>query len=98
MTIDLSINLGNLLTIASFIIGGVVFIMSMRNMLSLIELRLKALETSNENQNIEIKKLSDILVTLGKYEERFLRIEGMIDDLRHGRGIILPNGNKNAQG
>jgi hypothetical protein len=88
--IDLSVNLGNLLTIASFIIGGIVFVMSMRNMLSLVELRLKALETSNENQNIEIKKLSDILVTLGKYEERFLRVEGMIDDLRHGRGIILP--------
>jgi hypothetical protein len=88
--IDLSVNLGNLLTIASFIIGGIVFVMSMRNMLSLVELRLKALETSNENQNIEIKKLSEILITLGKYEERFLRIEGMIDDLRHGRGIILP--------
>jgi hypothetical protein len=86
--IDLSINLGNLLTIASFIIGGVVFIMQMRSMISLVELRLKALETSNENQNIEIKKLGDILVTLGKYEERFLRIEGMIDDLRHGRGLI----------
>jgi len=86
--IDLSINLGNLLTIASFVIGGVVFIMQMRSMISLVELRLKALETSNENQNLEIKKLGDILVTLGKYEERFLRIEGMIDDLRHGRGLI----------
>jgi hypothetical protein len=87
--IDLSINLGNLLTIASFVVGGIVFIMQMRSMISIVELRLRALESSNEQQNIEIKKLGDILVTLGKYEERFLRIEGMIDDLRHGRGLIV---------
>ena len=86
---DLSVNLGNILTIASFIIGGIVFIMSLKNMLSVVEVRLMALEKSNENQNIEIKKLGDILVTLGKYEERFLRVEGMIDELRHGRGMII---------
>jgi hypothetical protein len=90
MPIDLSVNLGNILTIVSFIIGGIVFVMSMRSMLGIVEVRLMALEKSNENQNVEIKKLGDILVTLGKYEERFLRVEGMIDELRHGRGMILP--------
>lgn len=89
MGIDLSVNLGNLLTIASFIIGGIVFIMQLRSMIGIVELRLQALEKSNENQNLEIKKLGDILVTLGKYEERFLRVEGMIDELRHGRGMII---------
>ncbi len=36
----------------------------------------------------EIKKMTGVLITLGRYEERFLRIEGMIDDLRRGRGFI----------
>jgi len=86
--LDLSINLGNILTILSFVAGGLVFVMTIKNSIGLIDVRLVSLERSNENQNLEIKKLGDILVTLGKYEERFLRVEGMIDDLRHGRGLI----------
>ncbi len=88
--IDLSVNLGNILTMGSFFVGFIIFLMQMRSMIGIVEVRLRALETSNENQNVEIKKLADILVTLGRYEERFLRIEDMINELRHGRGMIVP--------
>jgi prefoldin subunit 5 len=88
MTLDLSINLGNLLQIAAFIGGGFYFVMSMKSAISLMGQRLTSLERSNELQNSEIKKLGDVLVTLGRYEERFLRVEGMVDELRHGRGMI----------
>jgi hypothetical protein len=84
----LTVNLGNLLTIASFLIGGIWFISTMKNAIELLTVRLGTLETVSRDQRKEIQKLADVLVTLGRYEERFLRVEGMIDDLRHGRGII----------
>lgn len=85
---DLSINLGNLLTIFAFLCGGLSFVFMMRNMISSLNYRMGLMEETNKMLSQDIKKLQDILVTLGKYEERFLRVEGMIDDLRHGRGII----------
>lgn len=84
----LTVNLGNILTIVSFLVGGLWFINTMRNAIELLTLRLGTLEETNRDQRKEIQKLADVLVTLGRYEERFLRVEGMIDDLRHGRGII----------
>ena len=82
------VNLGNILTIVSFLLGGIWFISTMRNSIELLAQRLTQVEASNEDQRLEIKKLGEILVTLGKYEERFLRVEGHIDDLRRGRGFI----------
>ena len=82
------VNLGNVLTIGSFIGGGVWFIITMRNAIDVLGIRLTHVEESNEDQKEEIKKLAQVLITLGKYEERFLRVDSQIDDLRHGRGII----------
>jgi hypothetical protein len=88
--LDLTINLGNILTISSFLIGGTGFVFAMRNMIAIIAVRLEALEKVTDWQTVEIRKLSEVLITLGRYEERFLRVEGMVDDLRHGRGFIKP--------
>lgn len=82
MVLNLDISLGNLLTIASFIAGGFWFITSMRNGVDMMSLRLSTVE-------VEVKKLAEILITLGKYEERFLRLERDITDLRHGVGYIV---------
>ena len=76
--IDLTINLGNLLTIASFLIGGIAFVMNIRSMLAVLHLRLERVEETSKDVQQEMRK----------YEERFLRVEGMIDDLRHNRGFI----------
>lgn len=90
MVLDLSINIGNILTMALFVFGGLGFIYSMKAMITTLDLRLINVEKSNIAQNEELKKLTQVLITLGRYEERFLRLEGMIDDLRHGRGFIEP--------
>lgn len=84
----LTVNLGNILTIVSFLIGGLWFITTMKSSIEMLSIRLLTIEEISRDQRKEIQKLADILVTLGRYDERFLRVEGMIDDLRHGRGII----------
>ena len=85
-------NLGNILTILSFLVGGVWFIASVKGVIELTNtktnMRLNSLEQSTQDQKEEIKKLAQILITLGRYEERFLRVEQMLDDLRRGRGMI----------
>jgi len=55
-----------------------------------LDTRLEYLEAQNEDAKEEIKKLVQVLITLGKYEERFLRLEKTLDDLRHGDGWVLP--------
>jgi hypothetical protein len=80
--LNLDISLGNVLTIASFMIGGLWFISTMRGAVDMMALRLSTVET-------EVKKLAEVLITLGKYEERFTRLERDINDLRHGQGYII---------
>jgi hypothetical protein len=86
-------NLGNVLTILSFLAGGIWFITTMRGeireLTKLTDLRLTHLEAQADDQKEEIKKLAAILITLGRYEERFLNLEHSINDLRRGEGMIL---------
>ena len=94
--LDLSINLGNLLTIASFLVGGTTFIVALRSMLRSLDERMVSVEG-------EIKKLTDILVKLAAYDERFknyderflrneadvARLHEWFDELRHGEGLVV---------
>jgi hypothetical protein len=82
VVLNLDISLGNLLTIGSFIAGGFWFVTTMRGAVDMMALRLSTVE-------VEVKKLAEVLITLGKYEERFLRVERDITDLRHGVGFIV---------
>lgn len=75
------ITLGNVLEICTMVVLAVGFIYSMRGALQGLAQRMTAVET-------EIGKLTNILITLGKYEERFLRNESDIWDLKHGRGFV----------
>lgn len=88
LTAFLHVNLGNILTILSFIGGGIWFISTMRTAMELLSMRMTGIERLVTGQAEELKKLTQVLITLGRYEERFLRLEGMLDELRHGKGFI----------
>jgi hypothetical protein len=75
------ITLGNVLEICTMMIMGAGFIFGLRSALATLALRMDSVER-------EIGKLTNILITLGKYEERFLRNEGDIWELKHGRGFV----------
>jgi len=95
---DLTVNLGNLLTILSFLTGGVAFVVTLRNMIRSLNQRMSSVE-------IELKKLTDVLIKLAGYDERFRgyderfmrleneqsRIIGQFDELRHGEGFVVTN-------
>jgi hypothetical protein len=63
VSFDWQINLGNLLTILAFIIGGLGFVWTMRSQIDSLAGRAGAMEA-------ELKKLGDILINQGVQNER----------------------------
>lgn len=87
--LDFTVNLGNLLTIIAFLVGGTSFIQIMKGQVSYLASRLEVVE-------VELKKLSEILVKLGRQDERLtamdkrvMAIENDLRDLRRGKGFIV---------
>ena len=79
MTVDWSINIGNILTIVGFIGGGLFLFAAMRGDISAMAQRLAAVESA-------VGKLSDILVAmatastrLDSHAERLERLERLLD-------------------
>lgn len=60
---DWQINLGNVLTIISFIIGGLGFVWTMKSQIDSLGSRTMAME-------VELKKLVDVLINQGRQDER----------------------------
>jgi hypothetical protein len=75
MQFDGTINLGHILTLVGFAIGCLGVAMSLRTRLDSVE--------------NELKKMSGVLVELGRQHERLNAIDRRLDDLAHGRGFIL---------
>ncbi len=81
--VEMTISLGNLLTILAFLIGGVGFVYTIRSDVRAQGDRLDAVEH-------ELQKLSDILIALGRQDERLNAMDRRIDDMRRGEGFIVP--------
>ncbi len=72
---DFSVNLGNLLTILSFIVGGIAFIMVMRGKIDLISKETADLKTGTALMQQELKKLTDVLIVQGRQDERITAMD-----------------------
>ena len=81
--VEMTISVGNLLTILAFLVGGIGFVYTIRSDVGAQGRRLGAVES-------ELRKLSEILVALGRQDERLNAIDRRIDDLRRGEGYIIP--------
>lgn len=90
-----SIRMGDVLQFVGFIIGGAFFFFGMRQEIKLVAQRLGFLEKKVDLVTNEIGKLGELLVQMGRYEERMLRYDEHmilmrkeIDALKHGEGFI----------
>lgn len=72
MTFDWTITLGNLLTVAGFLGGGIFFMIAIRRDVDILSTRLAPLEKA-------VLKLTDILVQLGRQSERLNALERDIE-------------------
>jgi hypothetical protein len=89
---DLSVSLGNILTLAGYLVGAIFFGLQLKAWVGILDIKLRMLqhdfaqrENDDRTRNTE---LHNILIILAKYEERFARLEELVNDLRRGRGYI----------
>ena len=75
MLLDFTVNLGHVLTIASFLIGGVAFVYAIRGDVGSIKARMEVVES-------EIRKISDILITVARQDERMNAFDRQITELK----------------
>lgn len=94
-----SIRIGDVISFVGFLVASSVFFFGMRQKIELIAQRLGFLETTVKNeteaQNRKIDSFGELLIKMGRYEERMLRYDDHmllmrkdIDALKHGEGFI----------
>src|SRR3989304_9913177 len=68
---DWNISLGNALTIVSFLVGGVVFVVAVRGQVDALAGRMAFVEQ-------ELRKLLEILIQQGRHDERMAAMDSRI--------------------
>ena len=81
MIFDTTISIGNIITILAFLFGGAMLIGRTKANVNILSERLQSVEK-------EIHKLTEVLVTLGRQDERLTAIDKRVEDLRRGRGYV----------
>jgi hypothetical protein len=92
VSLDLSVNLGNLITVVGFFLGGFMFVWAMRSRLDILGVELKVLKEASVEQNKQLLDFSRALVSLARNEERVNALDRRVEELRQGRGWVLQNG------
>jgi hypothetical protein len=85
MVIDYSITIGNLVEIASIIGGGLMVLITLRGDVANMKSEVGGIQ-------LEIKKISDILIAQADQNRRILHLEEDVRELRHGHGFIQTRG------
>lgn len=101
VVVDWSLRLGDMVSFSGFAIGGLSVIFIMKSDIRVLAVRLGFLEETvkkeTQAQNVKIDKQSDEIGKLGEFlsitrlqDERMLLMRRDIDEMRHGRGFVVP--------
>jgi hypothetical protein len=91
MSIDPTIRWTDILTLIVFTVGGLAFLWTMRGELKLLAHDVKA-------QGAKIDKLEVVITQLAVQDQRMTDLDRRIEELRHWRGFIKPNGEYDRHG
>lgn len=75
---ELTVSLGSVLTIASFLVGGVVFVLAIKSDTKVQETKFTLVAEQLGEVKLELKKLSEVLITLAIQDGK---IKGMGEQL-----------------
>lgn len=70
MIIDWSINLGNMLTICSFLVGGLYFVWAIKADTRVLAVRLDGVDKQFINVQDELKKMGEVLIAVARQDAR----------------------------
>ena len=82
MILDMTVTLGNLLTIVGFILSGMMAFLAMRSDLRILNMQVESLDK-------RLQQLGNVVRDLAIQDQRISVIEEQIEDLRHGRGYVI---------
>lgn len=83
-----SLNIGQIITLAAYIVGGVAFVMALKADVRAVNADVANLKLAVEAVERDINKLTDVLVALGRQDERLNAMDQRIDEIRRGEGLI----------
>jgi hypothetical protein len=76
--IEYTISLGNLLTIACFLVSATIYVVTSRNAAKVLGTRLENVDATMEDFKMELRKLGEILISQAKQEGRMNLLEQRI--------------------
>ncbi len=91
MAIDPSVRVGDILTLLLFTVGGLGFVWSMRG-----DIRMLARDVKAHGEKIE--NLQIVITTQAVQTQRMDDLDRRLEELRHWRGFINPNGEYDRHG
>lgn len=93
--VDWSFRIGDIISLFGALGGGALIFFGLRERVELISQRVGFLEKTVEKATTEIGKLGELLIKMGRYEERMLSYDEHIillrkevEALKHGEGFI----------
>jgi hypothetical protein len=87
MTLEPTIRVGDFITLAAVLIGGLGFVWSMRGDLKMLARDVRA-------QGKEIEKLSIVITAQAVQTQRIDDLDRRLEELRHWRGFVNPTPKK----
>lgn len=81
IAIDYTITVGNMVEIASIVIGGLYALATIKSNVGM-------LKTEVGEMQVEIKKISDVLINQADQNRRIIHLEEDVRELRHGKGFV----------
>lgn len=81
MTLDYNF-LQSMLTIVTFLVGGIIFVITNRASIEYLANRMSNVES-------ELRKLAEVLITIGRQDERINALYRTVEELRKGKGLIV---------
>lgn len=91
MTFDASVRISDVITLLVLSIGGLAFLWSLRGDMKMLARDVMA-------QGNKIEKLEAVITSLAVQDQRMTDLDRRIEELRHWRGFVNPNGEYDRQG
>lgn len=86
--IEWSVRLGDILTIAAFLGGGLAAYYQLKTDVNVLKHDFSSMKTSVDLLSTAMKGFSEIITKIAVQENRMDNIEKRLDELRHGEGFV----------
>lgn len=87
VTFNPTIDLGSLVTlfgiVVGWIVGALIFVMALRHSMDALGTRVTSIET-------QLAAVASTMSDIAVQDNRIKTLEKMVDELRHGEGMVLP--------